>query len=75
VSAGRARFLNAAERIGWRLCRDAVWSNGRCSWLGWAMEPHAGQWKTTVFRAVGSTLYEGASGIGLFLARLANLWR
>ena len=72
MSADRGRFLDAAERIGCRLCRDAVWSNGRCSWLGWAMEVHAGQW-TTAFHALGSNLYEGTSGIGLFLARLANI--
>jgi type 2 lantibiotic biosynthesis protein LanM len=71
MSADRARFLAAAERIGCRLCRDAVWSGGRCNWLGWAMEPRAGQW-ATAFRAMGTNLYDGTAGIGIFLARLAR---
>jgi len=71
VTAERARYLDAATRIGRRLCRDAIWWNGRCNWLGWAMEPHGGQW-VSVYRAMGSGVYDGASGIGLFLARLAR---
>jgi class II lanthipeptide synthase len=72
MNAGRERFLEAASRIGRRLCRDAVWSEGRCNWLGWAMEPHGGQW-VSVYRAMGVSVYDGAAGIGLFLARLAHL--
>jgi lantibiotic modifying enzyme len=68
----RGRFLVAAERISCRLCRDAIWASGRCGWLGWAMEPRAGQW-VTAFRAAGTNLYDGTSGIGLFLARVACL--
>ena len=72
MTAGRERFLEAAARIGRRLCRDAVWHDGRCNWLGWAMEPHGGQW-VSVYRAMGVSVYDGAAGIGLFLARLARL--
>lgn len=68
----RAAYLETALRIGRRLCRDAVWSDGRCNWLGWAMEPHGGQW-VTVHRAMGSLLYDGSAGVGLYLARLARL--
>ena len=72
MNGDRDRFLVAADRIGCRLCRDAIWSDGRCNWLGWAMEPRAGQW-ATAFRAMGTNLYDGTSGIGLFLAWLAHL--
>jgi lantibiotic modifying enzyme len=72
VSADSARFFDAADRIGHRLCRDAVWSDGRCSWQGWAIDYRAGQWVTT-YRAAAASLYDGTSGIGLFLAHLANL--
>jgi type 2 lantibiotic biosynthesis protein LanM len=72
LSGDRTRFLDAADRIGRRLCRDALWSDGRCSWLGWAMEPRSGQW-VTAYRAMATNLYDGTSGIGLFLARLARL--
>jgi len=71
MTAGSERFLEAAISLGRRLCRDAVWHDGRCNWLGWAMEPHGGQW-IGVYRAMGATVYDGAAGIGLFLARLAQ---
>jgi lantibiotic biosynthesis protein len=71
VSGDRDRFLDAAARIGRRLCRDAVWSDGRCNWLGWSMEARAGQW-VAVYRAMSALVYDGSAGIGLFLARLAQ---
>jgi lantibiotic modifying enzyme len=70
--AERDRFLDAATRIGLRLCRDAIWWQGRCNWLGWSMEPHGGQW-IPVHRAMSSLVYDGTAGIGLFLASLARL--
>jgi lantibiotic modifying enzyme len=72
VSSDRQAFLEAALSIGRRLSRDAVWSNGQCNWLGWAMEPHGGQW-VCVYRAMGSLVYDGSAGIGLYLARLARV--
>ena len=72
MTAGRDRFLGAAAEIGRRLCRDAVWHEGRCNWLGWAMEPHGGQW-VSAYRAIGALVYDGAAGIGLFLSRLAQM--
>jgi class II lanthipeptide synthase len=71
VNGERGRFLETAERIGRRLCRDAVWANDRCNWLGWALELRGGQW-VAAYRAMGSNLYDGTSGIGLFLATLAS---
>jgi lantibiotic biosynthesis protein len=72
MSADRARFLDAAAHIGRRLCRDAIWQDGQCNWLGWSMEARGGQW-VTVYRAMGSIVYDGTAGIGLFLARLAHI--
>ncbi len=68
----RERFSSAAAAIGRRLCRDAIWREGRCNWLGWAMEQHGGQW-VSAYRAMGATVYDGTAGIGLFLARLARM--
>jgi lantibiotic biosynthesis protein len=72
VTGIRQRALEAAIRVGRRLCRDAIWHDGRCNWLGWAMEPHGGQW-VSAYRAMGVSVYDGSAGIGLFLARLARL--
>lgn len=66
------RFLNAAARIGRRLCRDAVWSRRECNWLGWAKEPSSSTW-INAYRACSATVYDGTAGIGVFLARLAQL--
>ncbi len=69
MNTDRLGFLQAADRIGHRLCRDALWSDGRCTWLGWAMEAHGGAWRTA-YRPASGVLYEGSAGIGLFLTLL-----
>ena len=65
-------FLGAADRLGARLCRDAIWAGERCNWVGAAMEFDGGSW-VVAQRAGGPDLYGGTSGIALFLARLAHL--
>lgn len=62
-------FLEAADSIGARLCRDAIWDGRRCNWLGDSMEYIGNTW-SVVHRAFGPELYNGTSGIALFLARL-----
>ncbi|HZE81095.1 MAG TPA: type 2 lanthipeptide synthetase LanM [Candidatus Polarisedimenticolia bacterium] len=66
---GETRFLETADAIGARLCRDALWSGGRCNWLGDAMEFAESRWQV-IHRSFGGDLYGGTSGIALFLARL-----
>lgn len=68
--AGQQAFLDAAARIGTRLCRDAIWSGDRVNWLGWAVQAGGASW-STVYRAQPAALYDGTAGIGLFLARLS----
>jgi lantibiotic biosynthesis protein len=63
-------FLEAADRIGSRLCRDAIFAGNRCNWIGASMEPVDGTW-VIVQRTFGADLYAGTSGIALFLAHLA----
>jgi lantibiotic modifying enzyme len=72
VTSDRTQFLAAADQIGRRLCRDAIWADGQCNWLGWSMDFRGGQW-VPAYRAMSSLLYDGTAGIGLFLARLAHL--
>jgi class II lanthipeptide synthase len=65
-----AALLRAAERIGARLCRDAIWSGERCAWMAPADEPGpAGTW-SGVHRVTGPGLHSGTAGIALFLAHL-----
>jgi hypothetical protein len=66
---GKPLLLHAAAGIGARLCRDAFWAGGRCTWLGPSMEHVDGSWQVAE-RAFGPDLYAGTSGIALFLAHL-----
>ena len=69
MSTRSEQFLEAAQSIGMRLCRDAIWAGDRCNWIGSSMEYVANNWQT-VQKAFGSELYAGTAGIGLFLAEL-----
>jgi lantibiotic modifying enzyme len=60
-------FLEISHRIGARLCRDALWSGGRCNWTGQYREG-----ETLAYAALGPQIYSGTSGIALFLWRLAE---
>jgi lantibiotic modifying enzyme len=62
-------FLESGDRIGSRLCRDAVWSGDQCNWLGWALEVVGASW-SSVHRAQTASIYDGTAGIALFLGRL-----
>jgi lantibiotic modifying enzyme len=62
-------FLDGAVAIGRRIVADAVWCDGRCSWMGAVTDP--GDAAQPEFRPVGPRLYDGTAGIGLFLAQLA----
>jgi lantibiotic biosynthesis protein len=66
-----APFLDCADRIGAKLCRDALWDGQRCTWLGWSLELHNRAW-LPAYRSLGAELYSGTSGIALFLAELLH---
>jgi lantibiotic modifying enzyme len=72
MNSSRNQFLETASRIGARICRDAIWSQGRCNWLGDSMEKLDGAWKVA-HRALGPDFYGGTCGIALFLDRLHAL--
>jgi lantibiotic modifying enzyme len=60
-------YLEVAERIGARLCRDALWSEGRCNWTADRLEG-----TTIAHGSLGPSLYSGTAGIALFLWRLSE---
>lgn len=66
------RFESMAIAIGRRLVDEAIWSGPRCTWLGYAS--HASERATgeedLAYHALGPELYEGVSGVALFLAEL-----
>jgi lantibiotic modifying enzyme len=60
-------FLETAERIGARLCRDAIWYQGRANWTSDFLDG-----ESLAHGALGPELYSGTAGIALFLWRLAE---
>jgi len=64
-------FLDAAASIGRRIVSDAVWLDGRCSWVG-AVRDTPQPWRAE-YRALEPNLYDGTAGVGLFLAQLASV--
>jgi lantibiotic biosynthesis protein len=69
LAPAEARLFEAAASIGDRLASDAIWHDGRCTWFGDAVQHVNGDWQV-VHRSCDGDLYEGTSGIALFLARL-----
>jgi lantibiotic modifying enzyme len=65
------RTLLGAMAIGQRIVGDAVWHDGRCTWMGATMDPTQ-PWRLK-YRALGPRVYEGTAGVGLFLAQLAAI--
>ena len=61
-----SRYLEMADRLGARICRDAIWDSARCNWVaGYGHEE-------LVYRALDPSVYTGTSGIALFLGRLSR---
>jgi lantibiotic biosynthesis protein len=61
-------FLETAERIGARLCRDAVWYQGRTNWTSDFLDGG-----TIAHGALEPDLYSGTAGVALFLWLLAKV--
>ena len=57
------RCRDFARQIGERLCRDAIWHMNRCTWIA-ANAAQSGS------QILGADLYDGVSGVALFLAEL-----
>ena len=61
--------LQAAAAIGRRTAAEAIWHDGRCSWL--AAVADSRDRSRPEYQPVGPLVYGGTAGIALFLAELA----
>jgi lantibiotic modifying enzyme len=68
MHADSADFLDVAAAIGRRIADAALWSDGRCTWVGAPGRARSLSTGHTAIAALGPDLYEGASGVALFLA-------
>lgn len=72
---GSASFLAVASEIGRRLAQDAVWHEDCCNWLGLLPQEYGPRQLGLSYGALGHDLYDGTSGIALFLAQLYGVTR
>ena len=63
-------FLDTACAIARRIARDAIWSDGRCNWVGPFMNSFQA-WDVR-HKSFGPDLYCGTAGVALFLALAAD---
>jgi type 2 lantibiotic biosynthesis protein LanM len=67
----KRRFLSVAEGIGDQLCNQAFWLDSQCNWIGRSAEDIDANGSLLLSNhSLGPDLYEGTSGIGLFLSYL-----
>lgn len=64
-------FLGVASDIARRIAGAAVWSDGRCNWIGAPASERSRVAGEAAVAALGADLYEGTSGVALFLAEAA----
>lgn len=65
-----SQFVEAADFIGAKLCRDAIWAGQRCNWFGVSVRARNRSVELDAQSVCGSDFYSGTSGIAVFLARL-----
>jgi lantibiotic modifying enzyme len=63
-------YLETADFIGSKLCRDAIWSGQRCNWFGVPVRTTQRSVELEAQSMCASDFYSGTSGIAFFLARL-----
>lgn len=71
MEAQQEKYLDAAQRVGTDICRDAVWYKDRCNWMTFSSEGFGFDQKIA-FNTVDSGFYNGLSGIAFFLANLCR---
>ncbi len=64
---------SVVESVSRRLCDEAIWYRGRCNWVGPVRNESDPTAPATAFGALGPDVYDGTSGIALFLAEAATV--
>ena len=70
---GSADHLDAAILLGRRIADQAIWHDNRCTWVGASLEEGRRAEMALTYATLGPDLYEGTSGVALFLAELAGV--
>lgn len=67
IAPTTTRFLETADNIAIRICRDAIWHKDACNWVTMSHIPETG---AEYFRALYNEFYVGTAGIAYFLSAL-----
>jgi type 2 lantibiotic biosynthesis protein LanM len=70
VNVNKKLFLDVAEKIGIHLCKTVYWADSRCNWIGKSIHEISSKTHMLYNRALSPEIYEGTSGIALFLSSL-----
>ena len=68
MSSDEAPFLELAGLLGREIASSAIWSGGRCNWVGDVGRDETRLSGRAELAALGPDLYGGTSGVALFLA-------
>jgi len=68
MDSDRPAFLELAGRLGDEIAGSAIWSDGRCNWVGAFPRDESRMSGRAEMVALGPDLYGGTSGVALFLA-------
>lgn len=63
------KYTQAALTLAYTICRDAIWLNDICSWIGVTNEEYYGMPKAYA-KSLGTNFYDGTAGIAFFLTAL-----
>lgn len=63
-------YLGISHRIGGQIASQAIWYGGQCNWMGTNSPESGGSNAGGGYHALGPDLYDGTSGIALYLAEL-----
>jgi hypothetical protein len=68
-----SELVATAADIGRRLVDEAIWDGDQCTWLGPVVTTNEDGASTLAYGTIGTTLYDGDSGVALFLAALGSV--
>ena len=65
----KSQFLETAQNIGNKLCKQSFWYDSKCNWIGRTLDEIITSGSRSC-KALSPDIYTGTSGIALFLANL-----
>lgn len=69
-SVSSATYLEQAAAIARAIAQEAIWYRDSCNWIGAAPDKSTFDDRSITYAALGPELYNGTSGIALFLAEV-----